>query len=298
MNTTGVVIARFQTPYLHEGHHHLIQSVMALHKNTVIVLGISAAKGSRRNPFDFETRVCMLRAAYPLLTILPLRDQASDELWSLQLDTLLADSCPGNNFLLYGSRDSFADLYSGQWPVAQVAAKEQYCATTIRNSHGSQVLETQDFRMGINYACQHRYEAVYPTVDVALLNADKTRLLLGRKPTEETWRLPGGFAGTEDRSYEEAAARELAEECGDLQTTTFQYLGSYQIDDWRYRTEQDKIMTLLFTTQLVTGTPRAGDDLAEVQWFDVALLPGMITEQRINASHHPLFTFIFNYLNK
>lgn len=297
MKSTGVIIARFQTPYLHEGHHHLIQSVKALHHRTVIILGTSPVKSSKRNPFDFHTRERMIKADYPAIPVLALKDCASDRLWSKKLDEVLDTAFPGESFILYGSRNSFSDLYTGKWATELLLEKGTFSATDVRENHSDDVLDTQDFRMGINYACYSRYNTVYPTVDIALFNGDRTSLLLGRKPDESTWRLPGGFADTTDLSYEVAAQRELAEECGTFTTGDMRYIGSCRVDDWRYRGECDKIMTLLFTTTLLEGKPEAGDDLAEVQWFSVADLQGMAAQQQINETHIPLVQLILNYLN-
>ncbi|HEY0067188.1 MAG TPA: NUDIX hydrolase, partial [Flavisolibacter sp.] len=65
MSTTAVIIARFQTPYLHEGHQYLVGRIRAAHNKVVIVLGVSPVKGSRRNPFDFYTRERMIKSLYP-----------------------------------------------------------------------------------------------------------------------------------------------------------------------------------------------------------------------------------------
>lgn len=297
MKTTGVIIARFQTPYLHEGHHHLIQCVKALHHKTVIVLGTSPVKTSKRNPFDFHTRERMIKVAYPAIPVLALKDCASDQVWSKKLDEVLDTAFPGESFILYGSRNSFSDLYTGKWATELLPEKGSFSATDVRENHSDDVLDTQDFRMGINYACYSRYNTVYPTVDIALFSKDGRQLLLGRKPDENNWRLPGGFADTTDTSYEQAAQRELAEECGMFTTTAMRYIGSYQVNDWRYRSECDKIMTLLFTATLLEGEPQAGDDLAEVRWFNVADLPGMVTTQQINETHNPLIQQIVNYVN-
>jgi len=54
MNSIGVIIARFQTPYLHEGHKAVLQTVTKNHNKTVIVLGISPLRGGRKNPLDFK----------------------------------------------------------------------------------------------------------------------------------------------------------------------------------------------------------------------------------------------------
>ena len=48
--STAVIIARFQTPYLHEGHTKLINQVTNKHSKLIILLGVSPIKGSRKSP--------------------------------------------------------------------------------------------------------------------------------------------------------------------------------------------------------------------------------------------------------
>jgi bifunctional NMN adenylyltransferase/nudix hydrolase len=96
MNPIGVIIARFQSPYLHTGHRSIIESVTRNHNKTVIVLGVSPVRGSRRDPLDYQTREKMIRAAYSEVVILPLPNHPLDNKWSTNLDTLLSDSFPGS----------------------------------------------------------------------------------------------------------------------------------------------------------------------------------------------------------
>ena len=98
---TGVIIARFQSPYLHEGHKHLIENAMKKHAKLIIVLGISPVTGSRRNPYDYFTRERMIKQAYPNLVVLPLCDMPSDQDWSAALDQLLQQTFPCESFVLY-----------------------------------------------------------------------------------------------------------------------------------------------------------------------------------------------------
>ncbi|MDR6945075.1 hypothetical protein [Mucilaginibacter pocheonensis] len=53
---TAVIIARFQTPYLHNGHKQLINTVKENHAKLIILLGVSPIMGSRKNPYDYYTR--------------------------------------------------------------------------------------------------------------------------------------------------------------------------------------------------------------------------------------------------
>ncbi len=53
---TAVIIARFQTPHLHEGHKQLIGMVKENHAKLIILLGVSPIMSSRKNPYDYYTR--------------------------------------------------------------------------------------------------------------------------------------------------------------------------------------------------------------------------------------------------
>src|SRR5215831_16168394 len=200
MKTTGVIIARFQTPYLHEGHKHLLHEIRVKHNRIIVVLGVSPVKGSRRNPFDFYTREKMLKQYAPELVVLPISDHPSDAAWSRQLDNLLTSAFPHETFILYGGRDSFIPFYSGRMQVHALPGLPEFSATAIRNESSDKALDTTDFRMGVNYACQNEYEKVYPTVDIAVLKDNRSKLLLGKKHQADHWRFPGGFADPSDES--------------------------------------------------------------------------------------------------
>ena len=297
MKATGVIIARFQTPYLHDGHKYLLDEIRSKHNKVVVVLGVSPVKGTRRNPFDFYTREKLLKQYAPELMVLPLSDHPSDEAWSKQLDTLLQNTFPQESFTLYGSRDCFIVYYSGRLPVVALPEYGEHSATAIRNDNGDKVLDTVDFRMGINYAYQNTYAKVYPTVDIAVLKDGDTQVLLGKKHNAPQWRFPGGFTDPTDETYEAAARRELQEECGDMEVNTMQYVGSAKIDDWRYRSEEDKIVTLLFKTQWVFGHAQANDDLKELAWFSVKELNAMMQQGTIAREHHVLVSLLLKSVN-
>ncbi|WP_276479481.1 NUDIX domain-containing protein [Paraflavitalea pollutisoli] len=297
MKHTGVIIARFQTPYLHEGHKYLLNEIRSKHNKIIIVLGVTPVKGSGRNPFDFYTRERMLKQFAPELIVLPLGDHPDDRIWSERLDNLLRNTFPQESFVLYGSRDCFIPYYSGSLAVVALPELGNHSATTIRDENADKVLDSVDFRMGINYAYHNKYDAVHPTVDIAVLRNGGTEVLLGKKPGAAGWRFPGGFADPTDGSYEDSAARELQEECGELVTGPLQYIGSARIDDWRYRKEADKIMTLFFKTSLISGEAVANDDLAELAWFTVDKLTAMIEEGAITPEHSVLARMLHDQLS-
>lgn len=287
MNKTGVIIARFQSPYLHEGHKKLIEEVRARHNRAVIVLGVAPVLGSRKNPLDFVTREKMIKREYPDVVVLPLRDHPIDEKWSQNLDGLLRDTIAGSGFVLYGSRDSFIRYYSGHFETVELPEVGSHRATAIREQISDKVMDSEEFRTGVIYAYANTYLKVYPTVDIAVFRNNRTELLLGRKDIDNTWRLLGGFSDPTDESYEDAARRELVEECGPIETTGMHYEGSFRVDDWRYKSEADKIITTLFSTDYISGNAAGSDDVAEVKWYKLEEVVEMLRAGRTAPEHGP-----------
>jgi len=294
---TAVIIARFQTPYLHEGHRNLIEQVREKHSKLIVLLGVSVLLGSRKNPYDYYTREKMIKKDYPEIIVLPISDHPSDKIWSENLDHLLKSVFPNEQFLLYGSRDSFIPYYAGKCETFELPEHGDYNATELRKQYADKVFDSKDFRAGILYAYYNQYTKVYPTVDIAVFRDNKTEILLGKKTGVNKWRLIGGFADPDDADFESAAKRELAEECGGLETTEMKYETSRKINDWRYRNEADKIITLLFSCDYLSGSPKPQDDIAELSWLKVADLPEMINNDQINHEHIALLNdLISKYL--
>ncbi len=268
----GVIIGRFQVHELHDAHIDLIQTVCDKHEKVIIFLGLSPLMVTRENPLDFESRKQMLLERFPDVNVLYVKDQYSDEVWSKKLDEQIEDLVsPGQSVVLYGGRDSFLPHYLGKHPTLELVPEAYYSGTEIRKSISRKVKASPDFRAGVVWAAHSQFPTVYTTVDVAVYNEDWTRLLLARKAHEKEYRLIGGFADVRSPSFEADARREVQEEAH-IAITDPQYVGSFLVDDWRFRREVDKIKTLLFRAKLLSGSPRPDDDIAEVRWFDIDTL--------------------------
>lgn len=295
----GVVVGRFQVHRLHPAHEALIDSVYSTHRQTLIVLGLSPVRVTLRNPLDFEARKQMLLERFPKATVLYIRDEPLDEGWSATLDKLLdAYVTPAQSVCLYGGRDSFLAHYKGQHATQALEPESYLSGTELRRDISRSVKASEDFRAGVIWASANGYPKVFPTVDVAVRREWQTlreqpwvgtepppntvQWLLVRKPTERRWRFPGGFVAPTDPSYEAAARREVGEETG-ASVDGLEYVWSGLVDDWRYRSEADKILTTLFTATFISGPIRPADDVAEAQWFKGAELGAYIV-----AEHKPL----------
>ena len=260
----GVIIARFQTTELHAGHRALLDEVTARHRLVIVVLGVARTYvPTFSNPLDVERRKEMVLHHYPNVKVVTHRDCRSNMLWSQNIDKLIAGAYPAQTeATLYGSRASFIGSYKGRYPCVELPETTPISATDLRRDAVDHPALSREFRAGVVYTATTRPPLVFQTVDVAVVDADHERVLLGGKLEDEgKLRFIGGFVDGADPSLEVAARRECFEESGGLEVADFRYVGSMKIDDWRYRGARDSIMTAFFVATHVYGMPRASDDL-------------------------------------
>ena len=265
----GVIIGRFQTNRLHEGHINLISHVLSNHKKAVLILGVSRVQNTKKNPLDFASRKAMIQNLFPSLMILPIMDQRYDEKWSSDVDSAISMPFGEKKTVIYGSRDSFIPHYKGKFPVIELEASFDHNATNIRAEVAKETLDTNDFRAGVIYSTFNQRPVTYPTVDVCAYN-DEGEILMARKPNEKYWRFVGGFVDPTDASYEDAAKREFREEPGgNCVISSLRYILSHRVADWRYAKEESGIMTTLFLGHRQMGMAQASDDIADVKWIPI-----------------------------
>lgn len=284
----GVIVGRFQVPELHQEHLKLIETVCDKHNKVIIFLGLSPLMVTEENPLDFEARKQMILEEFPQITIQYIKDMSSDELWSKKLDGMIGDLItPNQKPVLYGGRDSFVHRYTGRFPTTELEPETyvRFSGTDVRRAIASKSTKaSSDFRAGVVWAAMSKFPTCYPTVDIAIFNEENNRILLAKKPYENAWRFVGGFVDATDKSFEQAARREVHEETH-IEITDPKYLVSMPVDDWRYRNEKDKIMTSLFMAKYQSGSPTPDDDIESLEWFDW----DEITANSLVPSHQPLF---------
>jgi bifunctional NMN adenylyltransferase/nudix hydrolase len=276
--------ARFQVPYLHEGHTKLIDKMLAEADKVVILLGTTPVRMSTKNPYSFEVRKRMIEAAYPTVEVFEVADVPhNDTAWSASVDNVLrAYNTP--DVILYGGRDSFIPSYNGIYMTLEVSIEEAVSGSELRASVMGELVNTEDFRRGILYAANDRYPISYQTVDAIVMDREGY-ILLGRKPFNPKFCLIGGFVDTTDASLEAAVMREVREETG-LEVNFVNYTGSFRVDDGRYRGEVDQIMTSLFVAHYdgARTAAVASDDIEEVKWVHTS----KVNLEEIVPAHVPL----------
>jgi ADP-ribose pyrophosphatase YjhB (NUDIX family) len=107
-------------------------------------------------------------------------------------------------------------------------------------------------------------------VDMIIVDFDRARFVMGRRKHKTQFQFPGGFYDvTKDDCLEDAAKREITEEVPGIEVAKPVYIGSLKVNDDRYKDDKDKIVSAVFVFPYVYGAIRAGDDIHEVQWFNI-----------------------------
>ena len=141
------------------------------------------------------------------------------------------------------------------------------------------------------------YSLFVVNVSVVIFN-DKNEILLGlRSPKEDVypglWGIPGGKIDSTDKSLEGGLAREVKEEVGIE-------IGDINLISNNTRSANGKnVLYLIFSTKIISGTPKAKEDTVDVKWFKFGeinpkeLTPftfEVISKAVQKLSRHPLTT--------
>jgi bifunctional NMN adenylyltransferase/nudix hydrolase len=292
-NNIGVIVARFQVDELTVGHKQVIDQVVSNHNKVIIFLGISKVSLSGNNPLEFTVRKMMIEKHYPAVQIIPLSDVGDDYKWSIILDARIREVYPHGDVILYGSRDSFIPHYHGKFKTSELEPTHVISGTITRKQISDEVLGSRDFRKGIIYACTNKYPTGYPTIDIAPIKTinDAVHVLLCKKLGEENFRFIGGFFDPEkDKCYEDTVHREFKEETTNGIIDNVRYVKNIVIDDVRYRGEKDKIITMIFVGDYVSGDLLPADDINEIKWCKIT--SELVYE--INSIHKALYVSLIN----
>jgi len=299
----GVVVGRFQTPTLHDGHLTVLNAANQ-HNKMLVLLGVCASPGSYRQELDYETRRLLISRKYPDAVIQPIYDMASNELWSTNLDSLIRKMFPFSAITIYHGRESFVPYYEGKLEdrLVDVGDVDELSATALREKSYEIARASEDFRHGVFYGLHNCFPRINPTVDVAITRMHNEfdaggghgvlQVLLGRKEDHRGWRFPGGFIDITDPTAEHAAIREAQEETS-LLVTSPTYISSRKVDDWR-NTERNSVLTTFYHFPYESGHAQGNDDLPEVKWFAVDDL-GQVN---IVPVHKPLVEDLIKFLKE
>lgn len=132
----------------------------------------------------------------------------------------------------------------------------------------------------MDYCYKYPHPAVTADCIVFGFDGQRLRLLLverGGEPYKGYWALPGGFMKI-DESIEQCALRELREETNISDI----YLEQFHVYSNPARDPRERVMTVAFIALVRPETYRvtAGDDAANVHWFDADALPVLAFDHR------------------
>jgi nicotinamide mononucleotide adenylyltransferase len=157
MEKLHVIIGRFQTNKLHEGHKELIRAAKATGNDVLILIGCTDAAGTDKNPLDFETRKHLFNTYFNNTLIKPLYDTPSNKDWSDSIDNII-DELGYKEAVIWGGRDNnIENYYSGKHSIKIINQVGNHSATKIRKEIKQKAIDCPNFRAGIIYHIENNY---------------------------------------------------------------------------------------------------------------------------------------------
>ena len=146
MFDTAVLIGRFQP--VHHGHLALLQAALAQARQVVVVVGSAHQARSPKNPFTWQERAALLRAALPeaeqaRLTVLPVRDYYDEPRWAQAVQQAVQQAVAGQPGARIGLIGHFKDASSNYlrafpgWELIRMERQGAIDATAIRDAYFS-----------------------------------------------------------------------------------------------------------------------------------------------------------------
>ncbi|MDH4448339.1 MAG: bifunctional nicotinamide-nucleotide adenylyltransferase/Nudix hydroxylase [Acidovorax sp.] len=142
MYDTAIYIGRFQP--VHSGHVALLQRALASAAQVIVVVGSAWQARSPKNPFTWQEREAMLRAALPgadsmRLQVLPVRDYYNEAVWVKAVRAGVAGVVPqGARIRLVGhfkdATSSYLRAFPG-WELIHVERQGAIDATAVRDAY-------------------------------------------------------------------------------------------------------------------------------------------------------------------
>ena len=265
----GVIIGRFQTNALHQGHRDLVNFALENHKKVIILLGMSKLPDTTKNPLDFTSRKLMIQKEFPTVNILPISDRKTNERWSEDVDNIVAIPYGEKKTVIYGSRDSFIPYYYGIHDVIELEPSETYNATNIRKEVARETLDSTDFRAGVIYSTFNHKPEIKPFVNTIVQNF-KGEILLGKYKDEDTYHLLGDFVRDNDDNIEQTSSRTLNEVTShNININNIRYIKSCKFTDWRHKGESSSIITTIMLADYNFGISISALKDLETKWVKV-----------------------------
>ncbi len=285
----GVIIGRFQIDELTPAHIELIDTVKNNHSSLVILLGLSPLECTPKNPLDYRIRKVFLQEKYPDAEILYINDMQYDDDWCRQVDKIVQSvSRKFQTVCLYGGRDSFLPFYTGKFQIAELTLKEsEFISATSRRKHIRNSIENHhEFRKGIIYGTAGIGARSVPASIIAIFDNTYNKVLMGKGFNDRHYSFITDYLPP-NKTFEVFSTEIVYEQTGvKLDPNKLKCQGSFLIPDWRYRSEDDTVIGMLYTTTINFGKLQANGDLIKVKWVDIENVFDFVSEQHYSIAEY------------
>ncbi len=246
----GVIVGRFQSPYLTDGHRTLLQEAYKESDEVAIFLLNNEIPFSDSNPIPYDLREKMIldyvrrefKEKKTQFYCLPDQKYASKLMFSID-QTLTAAHTNQAKFTLYGGDKSLAIQYQGIAEVKIVGTNYHSCtAKDARNEAYDLESINVNFLQGVIHALNYRRVVCHNYIVSILLYQDESGNIfcLAKNDTRlKKYIFPLTPVTSTYGSYEEQSMAEMKKLLKDGVVTDGSHIVSKRIDDWRFRHTSD-----------------------------------------------------------
>lgn len=239
----GVVVGKFQTPYLTEAHQHLFDKAIEENDQLVIFVLDKHIEFTDNNPLPYRIREDMLLQNFwgesnGRISIYPLQEQKYASVLQHNLDsTLLSHWSASHEFTLYSGADGVGSFYDGLCKVEICEFQSRKKSKQLRSYAFDKEDYEKEIAQGMIHAVGHKPPLCYNYV-VSIVRA-RDGLITIKYPDTKYLSFPTIELNSEHNSIIEASFSHITTLVPGASLTQGSHLHSIKVDDWRFRDSED-----------------------------------------------------------
>lgn len=248
MNHIGIIVGRFQSPYVTEGHKAVIRIAAKAEDEIVFFLLDNKIPFSERNPLPYDIREKML-STYMLgefkhkkFRFFALQEQKYAGSMQRAIDYTMTKNFDSKDaFTMYGGPGSYAERYGGLATVQMIDRIYGMNSGDARRCAYDMEVQTTNLLQGVIHALNYRSPVCYNyIVNVVLYDkGESTEILVVDDSRMRHHVLPTFEVNNAHSSFEAQAISEITKIIPTAILGNTTHVKSFKVADWRFRNSQD-----------------------------------------------------------
>jgi hypothetical protein len=263
-DTIGIIVGKFQVPYLAEHHKKIIEDTARKHRDVLILLLTPEITNTKRSPLGSTYRGDMLKRFWDTIPVADkgkfewavVGEYKDSELFFEAIDKKIAawatHTRPNRTIVFGGNDKEMWKYYSGLSKLEDVGYySETKSAAAIRNEYAwVEHQKTKDFGYGVIHTVNNLKgrDMIY---GVGLVRDKARDILFVKYDNESKWTLPRvNLWESSKATLEETIRLGICQQFYGIHIKNPTYNKSYRSTDWRFRKIDEEPLYLVFNFDL------------------------------------------------